>query len=44
MKSKQVRNDKLAILESIAKGERAIKIGRVLSNATARKRMARWLK
>ena len=34
---------RISILEGIARGERAIKEGRVLSHASARKRMARWL-
>jgi len=34
---------RLAILEGIARGERAIEEGRVVSHAEARKRMARWL-
>ena len=34
---------RLAILEDIARGERAIEEGRVLSHAEAKKRMARWL-
>jgi len=34
---------RLAILEVIARGERAIEEGRVLTNREARKRMARWL-
>jgi prevent-host-death family protein len=34
---------RLAILEGIARGERAIDEGRVVSHAEARKRMARWL-
>jgi prevent-host-death family protein len=34
---------RLAILEGIARGERAIEEGRVLSHAEAKKRMARWL-
>jgi prevent-host-death family protein len=34
---------RLAILEGIARGERAIEEGRVVSHAKARKRMARWL-
>ena len=34
---------RLAILEGIARGERAIEEGRVLTNREARKRMARWL-
>jgi len=34
---------RLAILEGIARGERAIEEGRVLSHAEAKKRMGRWL-
>jgi prevent-host-death family protein len=34
---------RLAILEGIARGERAIEEGRVVSNRKARSRMARWL-
>jgi len=34
---------RLAILEGIARGERAIEDGRVVSHAEAKKRMARWL-
>ncbi len=37
-------NRRLGILEGIARGERAIEDGRVVSHAEARKRMARWLK
>jgi prevent-host-death family protein len=35
---------KLAILEMIARGERAIEDGRAVSHKEARKRMSRWLK
>lgn len=35
---------RIALLEGIARGERAIDDGRVLTHAQARKRMARWLK
>ncbi|HXG28668.1 MAG TPA: type II toxin-antitoxin system Phd/YefM family antitoxin [Nevskiales bacterium] len=35
---------RMALLEAIARGERAIEEGRTLSHADARKRMARWLK
>jgi prevent-host-death family protein len=35
---------RLAVLEGIARGERAIEEGRTLSQAEARKRMQRWLK
>ena len=34
---------RLALLEGIARGERAIEDGRVLSQAAAKKRMSRWL-
>jgi prevent-host-death family protein len=34
---------RLAILEGIARGERAIEQGRTVSHAQARKRMSRWL-
>ena len=37
-------NRRLRILEGIARGERAIEEGRVVSLTGARKRMARWLK
>lgn len=36
-------NRRLAILQGIARGERAVEEGRVVSHASARKRMARWL-
>jgi prevent-host-death family protein len=35
---------RLAILEGIARGERAIEEGRVVSHVEAKKRMARWLR
>ena len=35
---------RMALLESIARGEKAIEEGRVLSQAEARQRMGRWLK
>jgi prevent-host-death family protein len=34
---------RVSILEGIARGERAIKEGRIVSHASAKKRMARWL-
>jgi prevent-host-death family protein len=34
---------RLTILEGIARGERAIEEGRMVSHAQAKKRMARWL-
>ena len=36
-------NQRLSILEGIARGERAVEQGRVVSHAEAKKRMARWL-
>jgi prevent-host-death family protein len=35
---------RVRILEGIARGERAIKEGRVLSQSEAKKKLARWLK
>ncbi|MBS62769.1 type II toxin-antitoxin system prevent-host-death family antitoxin [Salinisphaera sp.] len=35
---------RMALLEGIARGERAVEEGRVLSNAQAEARMQRWLK
>jgi prevent-host-death family protein len=35
---------RVAVLEGIARGERAIEQGRVVTHAKARARMARWLK
>ena len=35
---------RLGILEGIARGERAVDDGRVVTHAEAKKRMARWLK
>ncbi len=36
-------NQRVAILEGIARGERAVEQGRVVSHAEAKRRMARWL-
>jgi prevent-host-death family protein len=36
-------NRRLAILEGIARGERALREGRFVSHPQAKKRMARWL-
>lgn len=35
---------RMRILEGIARGERAVEDGRVLTHAQARRKMARWLK
>jgi prevent-host-death family protein len=37
-------NRRISLLEGIARGERAIEEGRLVSHADAKKRMARWLK
>lgn len=37
-------NRRMAILEGIARGEQAVKQGRVLSHEQAKNRMRRWLK
>ena len=37
-------NHRLGILEGIARGEKAVEDGRVVTHAEARRRMARWLK
>jgi prevent-host-death family protein len=37
-------NQRLQILEGIARGERAVQEGRIVSQAEAKKRMARWHK
>jgi prevent-host-death family protein len=36
--------ERMRLLEGIARGERAVEEGRVMSQAQARKRLARWLK
>lgn len=36
-------NQRLNLLEGIARGERAIEEGRVVTHAEAKKRLARWL-
>jgi len=36
-------NRRLAVLEGLAVGEQAVRAGRVVSQATAKKRLARWL-
>jgi prevent-host-death family protein len=36
--------ERLALMEGIARGERAIEEGRVVTHTKAKKRMARWLR
>lgn len=38
------QQQRMALLEGIARGEKAVEDARVLSHAQAEKRMARWLK
>lgn len=40
----QLTQERMALLEGIARGEQAVSEGRIASHAQARKRMARWLK
>ena len=40
----EMMQDRLKILEGIARGETAIREGRVLSHSKAKERMGRWLK
>lgn len=40
----QLMQQRMAVLEGIARGEQAIAEGRVATQAQARKRLARWLK
>jgi prevent-host-death family protein len=44
VESYEAQQRRVALLEGIARGERAIEDGRVLTLPQARKRMARWLK
>jgi prevent-host-death family protein len=44
VKSYETLQRRMSLLEGIARGEKAIEDGRVLSHAKARQRMARWLK
>lgn len=40
----EAMEQRMALLEGIARGERAVEEGRTLDHATAKKRLARWLK
>ena len=44
VESYELMQQRMTLLESIARGEQAIAEGRVVSHAQARKRLARWLK
>ena len=43
VESFELQQDRLRILEGIARGERAIEEGRILTEEQAKTRMARWL-
>lgn len=40
----QLMQQRMAVLEGIARGEQAVAEGRVVSHEQAKKRLARWLK
>ena len=40
----EMMQNRLQILEGIARGESAIREGRILSNSKAKEKMSRWLK
>ena len=44
VESYELMEQRMTILEGIARGERAVAEGRVASHAQARKRLARWLR
>lgn len=44
VESYQLMEQRMAVLEGIARGEQAIAEGRVTTHAQAKKRLARWLK
>ena len=44
VESYEAQQRRIALLEGIARGEKALEDGRVLTHAQARKRMSRWLK
>jgi prevent-host-death family protein len=44
VESYELMQQRMAVLEGIARGEQAIAEGRVVTHGQARKRLARWLK
>lgn len=44
VESYQLQQERMAILEGIARGEMAVADGRVVSNEEAKTRLGRWLK
>jgi prevent-host-death family protein len=43
VKSYEALHERLALMEGIARGERAVEEGRTVTHEEARKRMSRWL-
>ncbi len=44
VESFELMNERISLLEGIARGEQAIADGRVVTQAEAKRRMSRWLK
>jgi prevent-host-death family protein len=44
VESYELLQQRMSVLEGIARGEQAVAEGRILSNAQAKARLARWLK
>lgn len=44
VESYELMQQRMTVLEGIARGEQAVAEGRVVTHAQARKRLARWLK
>ena len=44
VESYQLQQERMAVLEGIARGERAIEERRTMTHSQAKKRLARWLK
>lgn len=44
VKRSEKQKERVALIEGIARGERAIREGRTLTEAQAKQRLARWLK
>jgi prevent-host-death family protein len=44
VESYQLMQQRMAVLEGIARGEQAVAEGRIATHAQAKKRLARWLK
>jgi prevent-host-death family protein len=44
VESYELLQQRMSVLEGVARGEQAVAEGRILSNAQAKARLARWLK